>query len=86
VIRAWWKVAWQKVGKNLPVSFFVNSCVAGPKSGWGGGGRKARKLGTEADPDFQIRRGGGPVIQTMRKGGAQSPKKFFPALRASFWS
>ena len=30
--------------------------------------------------------GGRPVIQNLRKGGAQSQKKFFPALRASFWS
>ena len=46
-------------------------------------------LGTMADPDLQIRGGGGggrPVIQTLRKGGAQSQKKIFPALRASFRS
>ena len=24
VIKAWWKVAWQKAGKTLPVFFFVN--------------------------------------------------------------
>ena len=46
-------------------------------------------LGTVADPDLQKRGGGGggrPVIQTLKKGGGQSQKKFFPALRASFWS
>ena len=36
------------------------------------------------DPDFQIRGGGGHLDPEIR--GAQSPKKFFLALRASFWS
>ena len=46
-----------------------------------------------ADPGLQIRgRGGGgdgyAVIQTLRneKRGAQTPKFFFSALRASVWS
>ena len=30
--------------------------------------------------------GGGGVIQTLRKGGAWSPKIFFSGLRASVWS
>ena len=36
------------------------------------------------DPDFQIRGGGGHLDPEIR--GAQSPKKFFFALWASFWS
>ena len=36
------------------------------------------------DPDFQIRGGGGHLDPEIR--GAQSPKQFFLALRASFWS
>ena len=42
-----------------------------------------------ADPDLQLRRGGGRRGQSSRpwhKRGARSQKKFFPALRASVWS
>ena len=37
------------------------------------------------DPDLQIR-GGGAVIETLRKGGARTQKNFFSALQASVWS
>ena len=37
------------------------------------------------DPDFQIRGGGGGHLDPEIRG-AQSPKQFFLALRASFWS
>ena len=37
-----------------------------------------------ADPDLQIRGGGHPDPEI--KGGTRSPQKFFPALRASFFS
>ena len=39
------------------------------------------------DPDLEIRGGGrAAFIQTLRKEGIPSPKKFILALRASFWS
>ena len=44
-------------------------------------------LGTMADPDLQIRGGGGEASHPdPEKRGAQSQKKIFPALRASFRS
>ena len=39
-----------------------------------------------ADPDLQIREGGGGHPDPEIRGGGQSPKIFFSALRASFWS
>ena len=41
------------------------------------------RLNAMPDQDLEIK-GGGGVIQTLRKGG--SPKKFFSVLRASVWS
>ena len=37
-------------------------------------------------PDLDLELRGAPVIQTLRKGAARSPKEFFSALRASAWS
>ena len=37
-------------------------------------------------PDLDLEIRGAPVIQTLRKGAAQSPKEFFSARRASVWS
>ena len=37
-------------------------------------------------PDLEIRGRGGAVIQTLRKKGGRSPKRFFSALRVSVWS
>ena len=37
------------------------------------------------DPDLEMGKKGGLVIQTLRKEG-RSPKTFFWALRASVWS
>ena len=48
-----------------------------------------RTLGTVADPDLQIRGGGGgweAGHPDLEKRGGPVSKKFFPALRASFWS
>ena len=39
-----------------------------------------------ADPDCQIRGGGPGHPDPEIRGGGGSPKKFFSALRASFWS
>ena len=73
-IRAWWKVAWQKAGKTLPVSFFVNSLLGRCKKGTGRGWEKSANAGNSGRS------------RPWEKGGPQSQKKFFPALRASFWS
>ena len=37
-------------------------------------------------PDLDLELRGAPVIQTLRKGAARSPKEFFSALRPSAWS
>ena len=37
-------------------------------------------------PDLDLELRGAPVIQTLRKGAARSPKELFSALRASVWS
>ena len=36
------------------------------------------------DPDLEIRGGGGPVIQTLKLGGEQSPKTLFLPLGPQF--
>ena len=45
-------------------------------------------ISSVADPDIQIRGGGGGCQPDpeIRGGGARSPKKFYSALRASVWS
>ena len=42
--------------------------------------------GNKSVPDLDLEIKGAPVIQTLGKGAARSPKEFFSALRASVWS
>ena len=41
--------------------------------------------GNKSVPDLDLEIKGAPVIQTLRKGAARSPKEFFSALQASVW-
>ena len=55
--------------------------------GWGCPDHLSRELiSGESGPSDRGGGGGGGVIQTLRKGEAQSPKNIFSALRTSVWS
>ena len=58
-IRAWWREAWQKAGKTLPVSFFVNSLLGRCKKGTGRGWEKSAKSAGNSGRSRPSEKGGG---------------------------